>query len=245
MYEKGCYWPPAGPDHTEPYLLAVPPCWKAGGRLQLGCDYQKGSRTPLVHTQPRRHPQGSGVDRKGGDGWLARTVILFGVCPQSCQFGSLGQKSSYRLNQKLCRWTCPTCWWIQGGAVCKSPRLRSHCSRASPLLPCSVSCHCRHWPSFSPCPLFPLKTFWWPLSACWPFKRQEVQRCGFQSLKSVLLRCEAAQVFCCCCCWCFVKGIHSKVGRPGKNWDPSSFFNRGKLRPRKKEVLTVRCLVKR
>ena len=59
---------------------------------------------PRPHPAVQKHWCGS-VGKRGGDERADR-AILFGVCTQSCQFRSPGQKSFYLLNQDLCRTKC-------------------------------------------------------------------------------------------------------------------------------------------
>lgn len=115
------------------------------GTVSKGCDPPKGSRFC-----PHPAVQKSWCSRVGKSGWMKQLTgraILFGVCIQSCQF----RFPFHLLNQELCRSKC------QAGfkaADCRAPGC-DHTATPSCLL--SGSSHCRHWSSFSPNPLIPLK----------------------------------------------------------------------------------------
>lgn len=132
-----------------------------GEWLHWRYDCTKCSRGSLVHNQQCKIPSGkSKVWRHGRWRRLPGRAILFGVCPQSCQFRSPGQKSFYLLNQMLCRTKCQAYFKVGRCAEPQALIALSHCSRLQPWRSSPSSLTADTTLSFSPCSPFPLKTFW-------------------------------------------------------------------------------------
>lgn len=132
----------------------VTPCWVTGEQFQR--DVLPKGLQGSVHTQQYKNPGaaewGSLVEMKQ----LTGRAILFGVCIQSCQF----RFPFHLLNQELCRSKCQAGFKAED---CAEPQAAIILPAPSYLL--SGSSHCRHWSSFSPNSLIPLKIFDGPPSA--------------------------------------------------------------------------------
>lgn len=125
-------------------------CWlsiRAGQlRSALGMWLPKCSRGSLVHTQQCKIPDAAEQTGGGGGGaarwkWsrLTGRAILFGVCPQSCQFSSPGQKSFYLLNQMLGRTKCQANFKAGRCAAPQAPiTLQQAPAHSAPLQICSL-----------------------------------------------------------------------------------------------------------
>lgn len=134
---------------------------------------------------------------------------------------------------------------LHGWAVCRALGCNHTAVGPSSDLPLSRSSHCRHRSSFSPCPSFPLKIFWWA-----SFCQMTTQEAGgsktwlLVSEIKVILLCVAAKVFL-LVAWILLKGKAFKGREAGKELGSLVFYLQRETEAQKREVLTARWLPKR
>lgn len=184
MCVKCSYLPPLRHDATRPYVPALRRCWSLTSPLEVSGSGGMGPTECYGGTSTSNSAESPVLQSENTcRRWnrLRGRAILFGVCLQSCQFRSPGQKSCYLLKQILCRTKCQAdfkAWRCAEppAAITWQQAPAPSCSSPNPSL--------RHKLSLLPKLPAAFEDFLMPLYACWPLKRQDVQRCGSQSWKS-------------------------------------------------------------